>query len=99
MSAFQAKAAGNEANALMKQLGIKWVTYQGKRIEYLEKSKGEFYHLIWNAEMAKLNANPAVRDILKSTGTLTLKPDHLQGPDSAPAWLYHQIWMDIRTQM
>ncbi len=96
MAAFEAKAAGNKANTLMKTLGIQWVTFEGKKIFYLEKTKGDFYKLIWDVEMAKMEQNPEVKALLLKTGDLILKPDHHQSPDSAPAWKYHEIWMEIR---
>ncbi len=99
MTSFEAKKAGETANQNMKKLGISWVTFEGHRINYLENTKGEFYHLIWDAEMAKLNQNPEVRDLLLQTKGLILKPDHHQSPDSAPAWKYFEIWMEIRSQL
>lgn len=96
MTAFEAKAAGNDANALMKHLGIKWVTFEGKRIDYLENSKGEFYQLIWDAMTAKMEQNPEVKELLLKTGNLKLRPDHHQSPDSPPAWRYYDIWMEFR---
>lgn len=98
MTAFDAKEAGSKANAIMKKLNIKWVTYKGRKIDYLEKSKGEFYKLIWDAENAKLAQNKAVRDVLLKTGQLKLMPDHHQSPGSPPAWRYYEMWMEIRDQ-
>jgi predicted NAD-dependent protein-ADP-ribosyltransferase YbiA (DUF1768 family) len=99
MSAFDAKRAGSEANKIMKRLGIEWVTYQGKRIPYLENAKGEFYQLVRDAEWAKLRQNDEVKQILLKTGNLALRPDHHQSADSAPAWRYHEIWMEIRAEV
>lgn len=96
MTAYQAKAAGQKANENMKKLGITWVTFEGKRIEYLERAKGEFYQLIFEAQRAKLNQNPGVKEILRKTGDLKLLPDHHQAADSAPAWKYFDIWMELR---
>ena len=98
MAAFEAKAAGTAANENMKKLGIRWVTYQGRRMEYRENAQGEFYALIRRAEQAKHDQNPAVAEILRKTGTLKLRPDHQQGPDATPAERYNEIWMDIRAQ-
>ena len=95
MTAFEAKAAGEN----MQKLGIAWVTYHGRRIDHREKQKGEFYRLIRAAEQAKLDQNPAVADILRKTGTLILRPDHQQAPDSAPAMKYCEIWMELRAQL
>ena len=98
MVGFEAKAAGAAANENMKKLGIRWVTYQGRRMEYRENAKGDFYILIRRAEQAKHDQNPAVAEILKKTGTLTLRPDHHQGPEAPPAERYCEIWMEIRAQ-
>lgn len=96
MNGFEAKGAGNHANENMRALGIDWVTYQGKKMKYLEKAKGDFYQVIWRAENAKMKQNSEVEGILRKTGDLILRPDHKQSPDSAPAWKYHEIWMEIR---
>ena len=92
-------SAGTVANENMQKLGIAWVTYHGRRIDHREKQKGEFYRLIRAAEQAKLDQNPAVADILRKTGTLILRPDHQQAPDSAPAMKYCEIWMELRAQL
>ena len=99
MTAFDAKNAGNAANDNMKKLGITWVTFEGQKIPYLENKKGAFYQLIWEAEMAKITQNAKVKEILFKTGTLILRPDHHQSPDSPPAWKYYDIWMEIRAQL
>jgi hypothetical protein len=39
----------------MKKMGIDWVTFEGKRIKYWSKEKGEHYRLIVEAMRAKLN--------------------------------------------
>ncbi len=96
MTAFDAKAAGSKANALMKTLNIEWVTYQGRKIKYLENTKGDFYQIILNAEKAKLAQNAKVKEILLKTGDLKLMPDHKQEPHQAPAWKYFAIWMELR---
>lgn len=99
MSGFEAKAAGTAANENMKKLGIRWVTYQGRRLDYSEKRKGEFYRLVRAAMQAKLEQNPEVRKVLRETGRLTLRPDHHQGPDAPPAWRYDAIWMELRAHL
>lgn len=99
MTAFEAKAAGSAANEIMKRLGIKWVSYAGKKIDYYENAKGEFYRLILAAEWEKLKQNPKVKEVLLKTGDLKLRPDHHQEPTVAPAWRYHEIWMEIRSQL
>jgi predicted NAD-dependent protein-ADP-ribosyltransferase YbiA (DUF1768 family) len=99
MTAFEAKTAGDQGNAIMKQLGIEWVTFEGKRINYLENTKGDFYRLIWDAENAKLKQNSQVREVLLKTGNLKLMPDHHQAADAAPAWHYNEMWMEIRATL
>ena len=99
MTAFDAKHAGSSANAIMKQLGIDWVTYGGKKMTYFENAKGEFYKLILAAEWAKLNQNQNVKDIVTKTGSLKLMPDHHTSPNDPPAWKYFDIWMEIRSQI
>jgi predicted NAD-dependent protein-ADP-ribosyltransferase YbiA (DUF1768 family) len=99
MTAYDAKAAGNKANALMNQLGIDWVTFKGKKIQFLENAKGEYYNLIYAVEMAKMNQNQRVKDLLKRTGALKLLPDHHQSADAPPAWKYYEIWMELRSQI
>lgn len=99
MTAFEAKDAGNLANANMKQLGITWVTYQGKKINYLENSKGAFYQLVFRAMGLKLEQNAEVKNILLMTGDLVLKPDHKQSGTEAPAWKYFDIWMEYRDKL
>lgn len=96
MTAFEAKKAGSEANGNMKKLGIDWVTYRGKKMNYLEPGKGDFYQVIYAAEMAKLQYNAKVRSVLLKTGDLKLRPDHIQSASSPPAWKYYDIWMELR---
>jgi hypothetical protein len=99
MTAFDAKHAGDEANAVMKKLNIDWVTFKGKKMPYHENAKGDFYNVIVAAEWAKVNQNPPVKEILKKTGTLILKPDHHPEANEAPAWKYYEIWTEIRSQL
>ena len=99
MTAFQAKAAGDFAEANMRKLGIDWVTFEGRRMPYRSMTKGEHYRLVVEAMRAKLAQNPRVREVLLSTGNLTLLPDHIQEPNAPPEWAYFKIWMDIRREL
>lgn len=99
MVGFEAKDAGNEGSKVMKDLGINWVSYQGKQMEYRTSEKGEHYKLIRKAMRAKLNQNQEVKDLLLKTGDLILKPDHEQGEDVPPAWKYFDIWMEFREEL
>lgn len=99
MTAFDAKAAGDAAERNMHQLGIGWVTFEGRRMPYRSPRQGEHYRLIVAAMRAKLEQDPKVREILLSTGNLTLLPDHVQEPNAPPEWRYFQIWMELRAEL
>ncbi len=99
MTAFDAKDAGTAGEENMRKMGIDWVTFEGRRIEYRSKNKGDHYGLIVGAMRAKLEQNPRVREILLATGNLVLLPDHIQEPDPPAEWLYCQIWMRIRKEI
>jgi hypothetical protein len=83
----------------MKKLGISWVTFAGKRIEYRPETPGEHYRLIVAATRAKVRQNPEVRKVLLATGDLILKPDHHQGPNPPAAWRYYEILTLIRSEL
>ncbi|MEY4916980.1 MAG: hypothetical protein RL616_893, partial [Verrucomicrobiota bacterium] len=46
MTAFAAKHAGDVAERNMKTMGITWVTFEGRRMEYRFTGQGGFYDLI-----------------------------------------------------
>jgi predicted NAD-dependent protein-ADP-ribosyltransferase YbiA (DUF1768 family) len=98
-TAFDAKHAGDLANENMKKMGITWITFEGKRIEYRPSTPGEHYKLIVEATREKVRQNPEVQKVLLATGDLVLKPDHHQEPDSPAAWHYFDILMMIRTEL
>jgi predicted NAD-dependent protein-ADP-ribosyltransferase YbiA (DUF1768 family) len=99
LTSFEAKNAGTLAEENMKRMGIAWVTFQGKRIEYRPETPGEHYRLIVAATRAKVRQNPEVRKVLLATGDLILKPDHRQGPHPPAAWRYHEILTQIRSEL
>jgi predicted NAD-dependent protein-ADP-ribosyltransferase YbiA (DUF1768 family) len=99
MTAFEAKDAGSLAYANMKRMGIDWVTFEGQRMTYWSKTKGEHYRLILAAMRAKLEQNPKVQETLLATGNLKLRPDHYQEQDPPEEWRYYQIWMDLRAEL
>jgi predicted NAD-dependent protein-ADP-ribosyltransferase YbiA (DUF1768 family) len=99
MIGFDAKDAGTAAEENMRKIGIGWVTFEGRRIEYRSPRKAAHYELIVKAMRAKLEQNPKVREILLSTGTLTLLPDHVPEPGAPPEWLYFKIWIEIRGEL
>jgi hypothetical protein len=99
MTAFKAKAAGDLANANMKKMGIDWVTFEGKQIDYHPAEPGEHYRIIKEATWEKVKQNPDVEKVLLATGDLVLKPDHHQERDAAAAWRYYEILTEIRGQL
>jgi hypothetical protein len=99
MTSFDAKNAGTLAEENMKKMGISWVTFGGKQIEYRSQTPGEFYRLIVAATRAKVMQNPEVMKVLLATGDLILKPDHHQGDNPPPAWRYYDILTQIRIEL
>ena len=99
MTAFDAKNAGELGEQNMKKMGIDWVTFDGKRMKYWSTTKGEHYRIIVRAMRAKLEQNPKVKEILLSTGSLVLRPDHYQEQNPPAEWEYFQIWMDLRSEL
>lgn len=99
LTSFDARRAGDQASTNMKKMGIDWVTFEGKRMEYKPKTPGDHYQLIVEATREKLLQNPDVEKVLLATGDLVLKPDHHQEPDAAAAWRYYEILTTIRTEL
>ena len=99
MVGFEAKAAGELANKNMKTMGIDWVSFEGRRMQYRAPERGEFHALIAEAMREKVRQNSAVCDVLLSTGDLILRPDHRQADDAPPAWRYCEIMMEIRGEL
>ena len=99
LSSFEAKRAGTVAEQNMAKMGITWVTFEGKRMEYKPQRPGEHYRLIVEATREKVRQNPAVKRVLLATGNLVLKPDHHQEPDAPAAWHYFEILTQIRTDL
>jgi predicted NAD-dependent protein-ADP-ribosyltransferase YbiA (DUF1768 family) len=99
MTAFEAKDAGTLGEANMRRMGIDWVTFEGRRIPYRSRERGEHYRLIVAAMRAKLAQNPRVREILIKTGRLVLRADHVEEADALAEWRYCEIWMAIRREL
>jgi len=99
MTSFEAKSAGALAEENMKKMGITWVTFEGKRIEYRPAAPGEHYRLIVAATWEKVKQNPEVRRVLLATGDLVLKPDHHQEAGAPAAWRYFEVLTAIRTEL
>lgn len=99
MSGFDAKHAGDVANANMKKLGIKWITYKGQKMIYNGADAEQHYQLILMACRAKLQQNPDLSRLLLSTKKLTFFADHKQSADSLPSYKYHEIYMKLRSEL
>jgi len=99
LTSFDAKHAGDLGEKNMQAMGISWVTFEGKRMEYKPAVPSEHYRLIVEATREKVRQNPEVKKVLLSTGDLILKPDHHQEHDSPAAWHYFDILMQIRTDL
>jgi hypothetical protein len=99
LTGFDAKHAGDQANANMQKMGIDWVTFEGRRMEYRPATPGEHYKLIVEATREKVRQNPEVQKVLLATGDLVLKPDHHQEPNAPAAWRYYEILTTIRTEL
>ena len=99
MTGFEAKHAGTAAEGNMQKMGIGWVTFEGRQMEYKPAVPGQHYRLIVEATWAKVRQNPEVRRVLLATGNLVLKPDHHQEPNAPAAWRYFDILTEIRTQL
>lgn len=99
MVGFEAKSAGELARENMKKMGINWVTFEGKKMDYRVSEKGEHYKIIFEAMVEKVRQNPEVKKVLLATKGLKLKADHHQESQSSPAWLYNVILMEIREEL
>jgi predicted NAD-dependent protein-ADP-ribosyltransferase YbiA (DUF1768 family) len=99
LTSFAAKHAGDLAETNMAKMGITWVSFEGKRMEYRPAQPGAHYQLIVAATREKVRQNPQVRSVLLATGNLILKPDHHQEPDAPAAWRYYEILTQIRTEL
>lgn len=99
MTAFEAKDAGTLAEDNMRRMGIGWVTFEGRQIEYRPAEPGEHYRLIVDATREKVRQNADVKRVLLATGDLILKPDHHQEPNAPAAWRYYEILTMIRSEV
>jgi len=99
LTSFAAKHAGDLADKNMAQMGITWVSFEGRRMEYRPAQPGAHYQLIVAATREKVRQNPEVRRVLLATGNLILKPDHHQEPNAPAAWRYYEILTQIRTEL
>lgn len=98
---FDSKKAGEAANKVMKDHGIKWISYRGKKFEYKDMGVGSEFHykLIYNVIKEKIIQNPKIKILLLRTGDLVLMPDHVIPENSPKSYYYAKILMDIRSQL
>lgn len=61
LTSFAAKSAGTLAEVNMKKMGITWVTFEGKQMEYKPAQPGKHYALIVEATWAKVRQIPKCR--------------------------------------
>lgn len=99
LTSFDAKHAGDIADANMKTMDIDWVTFEDRRMEYRAPGESDFYKLIVAATREKVRQNPDVQKVLLATGNLILMPDHHQETNAPPAWHYFEILMQIRSEL
>ena len=98
MTDFQSKHAGDKANEIMKKIGITYVTYKGKKIEYKGKDQAAHYDIIYAASAAKIEQNPLIKQLLLQTKGLSFMLDHTQDPKSPAAYRTNLIYMKIRDE-
>lgn len=99
MTSFEAKQAGDLAEANMRRMNIDWVSFEGRRFVYRSSTPKEHYRLIVAATREKVKQNAEVRSVLLATGDLVLRPDHHQEPDAPPEWRYFEILTQIRAEL
>lgn len=98
-TAFEALKSGKDAQKIMKEHGITWVSFRGLKIDYKGNDVLAFYDVIEAATRAKIDQNPEVKKILLSTGNLKLRPDHHEDSDATIAYRYYDIYVKLRTEL
>ncbi|MGE4105650.1 MAG: hypothetical protein AB7F66_00425 [Bacteriovoracia bacterium] len=99
MTAFDAKHAGDHAGDNMKKLGITWITFEGKQLEYKGKDQDAHYALIFGITREKVAQHAEVKRLLLATGDLILCPDHKVSEVPTKAYRYYDMYMQIRAEM
>jgi predicted NAD-dependent protein-ADP-ribosyltransferase YbiA (DUF1768 family) len=99
LTGHEAYFAGEKGFRNMEAMGINWVTFEGRRMDYWNQEKGEHYKLVVEAMWAKLRQHEQVKRVLLSTGDLILRADHFEPKDAPPSWGYYNIWMEIRAAL
>lgn len=100
MVGFEAKAAGNAANAIYRAHKLKNINYGQTFFNYNDYSTGSDYHymIMKRAMRAKLDQNPGLWELLVRTGCLILKPDHKVSENDPPSYQYFKIYMELRKE-
>lgn len=98
---FESKNAGEVANKIMKDHGINWISYKGKKFEYKDMSIGSEFHykLISRVIKEKIMQNLKIKTLLLRTGDLILRPDHVITENSPKSYYYFDILMLIRSDL
>jgi len=101
LAGFEAKHAGDAANAINKELGIKWISYKGERFEPKDKGAGTARHfdLITRITEAKIAQHPQLRELLLKTRGLKLRMDHKIPVTDGPSYQTPEILMKIRAEL
>lgn len=98
-TAFEALRSGKAAEKLMIAHDIKWVSFNGLKMEYKGKDADAFYDIIEAATRAKIDQNSEVKKTLLATGDLKLRPDHHEDKDATSAYRYYDIYMKLRSEL
>tara|TARA_R110002072_G_scaffold64203_1_gene159115 strand:- start:93753 stop:94397 length:645 start_codon:yes stop_codon:yes gene_type:complete len=98
LSGWPSKEAGNMANDILDENDIDWINYKDHKFNYVDYAQGSEFHLelITRAIRAKVFQNPKIKNLLKKTKGLVLKPDHHMSDEVPESFKYHQILMSIR---
>lgn len=100
MISFDAKRAGDHANKIYREHGIKNVNWGSHFFNYVDRKEGSQFHyqLIKRALRAKLDQNEGLWELLLRTKCLTLKPDHFVSENDPPSFHYYKIFMELRNE-
>lgn len=95
----EAYFAGDHGFKNMLAMGENYVTFEGRKLPYWVRDKGEHYELVVEALWTKLKQHENVKRALLATGDLILRADHYEPKDAPPSWGYYNIWMEIRATL
>lgn len=100
MISFDAKRAGDAANKIYRENGIRLVSWGTHLFDYVDRAEGSAFHyiLIKRVLRAKLDQNPGLWELLMKTGCLILKPDHKISETAPASFHYGKIFMELRSE-